>query len=206
MKKNILKITVMTGILIFLFSTIAYALIQYGTFSCWYSSSNTIGKWFDKSPCINSEIHGFPYTTVSSVNNGINRSINVWSSARIYPYKTSSTTPDIKVFFADLDYMTGYLGYWSGAVAETNNGATDYGRGTYGSVTKKVFNIHTSIIYYVPNPAYYDDYIVSHEVGHALGYYGHISNSTALMYSSSQRSTNAPNLSANEASHMKNLY
>lgn len=104
MKKNLLKSTVMTGILIFLFSTIAYALIQYGTFSCWYSGSDIIGKWFDRSPCINSEMHGFPTTTVSNVNNGINRSINVWSSARIYPYKTSSTTPDIKVYFADLDY------------------------------------------------------------------------------------------------------
>ena len=76
----------------------------------------------------------------------------------------------------------------------------------YNGASKTITEGTSAQIYYVPQVNYKDDFIITHEVGHALGWRGHGGVRDDLMCKYALANRGVFVLSTNEKNHIKQVY
>lgn len=161
----------------------AFAWEELGSFSYWYSDSNDIGYYAVSTKKVLQGTTGAGFG--SSINTYANAARSAWSSEGTFSTTTSNS--DFQIQFSDATRdETDNLGIPSNTDAITDRSdRTFIGYATYGSARKNVYVFNKTYVYLI-----YDSRtsefssdkwksIAAHEFGHALGYIGHDTNSTA---------------------------
>ncbi len=192
-----------------------WLFIRYiGTLNYWNSDSNTIAYW-PTSPLIYTECDSTKTSSVfcSSFNAGVATATAVWGNALGLDSSTTSLSlADIEIYglsAAEYEDKTGKP--WPvSSVGLTVPDSNPYGVACFGNTIKWIGKYTHAKVYILFIPTASQDEIIStttHEMGHALGYYGHSPTSTELMFFASN-STNSTiyTLTVNEINHLAQIY
>ena len=183
--------------------------VNLGTLSYWESDSSSIGRWSSTPKVYRFPLNSsFSSTFISCVsaaktqwntNAGIGLTITDSSSqANIHCY--GGTAEEIAEqtgkTAASLSGHSGMTYY---------NSKTLEGTYTYGSSTKKgyIFSDVLVVVLDLDRDAAYTKKTTIHEIGHALGWMGHSSNSSNVMY---QGSTTETTLTTADKRHLQQVY
>ncbi|MBO4860889.1 MAG: Ig-like domain-containing protein [Clostridia bacterium] len=192
-----------------------WLFIRYiGTLNYWNSDSNIIAYW-PTSPLIYTECDSTKTSSVfcSSFNAGVATATAVWGNALGLDSSTTSLSlADIEIYglsAAEYEDKTGEPWPVSG-VGLTVPDSNPYGIACFGNTIKWIGKYTHAKVYILFIPTASQDEIIStttHEMGHALGYYGHSPTSTELMFFESN-STNSTiyTLTVNEINHLAQIY
>jgi len=178
-----------------------FSLEIIGTLSYWYSNSSSIDQW-EFTPTYSIYRAGYvPATKAQTMS-------SAFSTWEYYANVKSSYT-------ASNGNITGYIYNRNDirslvptlpdiATAVTYNGRSYTGQGFDTSMgIKNYYTMTYSKIYVVNESA--GDMTYFHEVGHALGWEGHSSNSNDVMYGNAAY-RNATGLSSRDINHLKQIY
>lgn len=155
-RKTQISITALVLLVILcMFSTGAYALTDYGTFSYWYPDSNKIGFWPSSSldiftgNCIDSGWSSSNLTSYCSYG----RSAWYSTSGINYTSVYDESSADIKYYGVSQTQAT-VLGIPTDATAATAVYSTLVGSGYYGYNLKYVYSIDNVLVYFIWDTAY----------------------------------------------------
>lgn len=204
-RKMHFKFGIVVFILVVALFVQVFAVVDFGELSYYHSNSSTIGTW-TTTPTLYFTLYSPYATTASSMESATTIADSKWSGAGV-PLVKSSTSTNIRVHTGEYDTIKAlYPSFVNGVIGETVPTWTTYGTATYNSATKTVKKITSAKIYYVPKATYKDDFIVTHEVGHAIGWVGHSAVYGEVMYSQAMSNTGSFVLSTNEKNHIGQIY
>lgn len=200
-----LAISMMIGTTVY--ATTVYAT-NLGTLSYWYSDDTRIERWSS------------PPTTWSLVSDGfdssdfldyVNHARGEWRDAGI---SISSTTDYYESNFTIRGGSYDIMHNYEPSLTTTNTGtsvlsATEEGTWTYSSKNKTGYTFNNVRCYIIHKPggtsptvAKYEK-TVTHEMGHGLGWFGHSTSSSDVMYSSS---SSVNTLTSRDKNHLTQIY
>ena len=180
-----------------------------GTLYYWYSDSNEIGSWFNSSIpmyCYNlSGNSSFPFSTM------VNHAANQWSSALSVSITTTTdiSSSMISVYGGTAEQFTqlGHPGSFNNVAGFTNVDYSFLGYWYYPTTnTYKSGCVMTSgVSHILDKNATLDNYktVTTHEIGHALGWLGHSSSSSDIMYPYVSTTTT---LTTRDITHLSQTY
>ncbi len=189
-----------------------------GTLSCWYADYK---DKYGNIPSIFLKWEKSPTYSISKLNSAANDStfplmlessnaFNTWGSVLSLDMQYSYSTPDISVFggnLSELEQQGISLGDDVLGLTLMGSLVTQKGYYTYGNTQKelKIYGGDVKIgVLYIPGTSYkqYTSTII-HEIGHAMGWYGHSSNSMDVMYPYNSEITA---LTSRDKNHLKQVY
>lgn len=182
-------------------------LLNHTTLDCWYSDSNEVAYWASSPTLYVDNNYNMP---TFYFNSGVNSAKSQWTSALSISMQSStqelarikcygSTAADLYTRFGVVfDDNCGGLTY---TTYVSNSVSTTY----WGGNRKTIRQLNRATIYVPYKEISYSDQIdtVVHEFGHALGYLGHSSSKTDVMYYKVQSSYT---LKASDISHLAQFY
>ena len=176
--------------------------------SYWYSDSTKLGYRSESSTVyiyVESEVSDSNLTK-TKLQSYISTAFNKWTCTGLnFAYTSSQSSADIvvkAVSLMDADDIYGLDPTKSGATLHTSETLSYYG--SYGSSQKYIYSINTTNLYLIQCPSFSDSdfrLVMVHEMGHALGYYGHYSTGAVMK---SSPTTTTP--STNEVRHLSQSY
>ncbi len=177
-----------------------------GNLSQWANvESNIVGYW-DYSPYLYTEKLDSSPTFYFAT--GCNTAISSWNSALGLSMITTANINDADILVyggnhTQLESKGGHLE--PGVVGLTESHGTYNGYYTYGSKYKMQVKMDTATIYILSNGSSSDRYknVCTHELGHAVGFFGHSSSSSAVMYYASH---DGYTLTTAEKAHLQQIY
>lgn len=203
LRKKIISIVICIALTVL--PTISIQAANLGTLSYWYSDSDTIGRWDESSINVNTNrlnSNNTFYFLVAMVH-----ALGQWSTPTGITLTKTTTTGPI-VYYGGTKAEIDTLGLFTlpasatGATGTTN---TTEGTWTYGSTTKT--GLKTTYAYgcIVDNGRTADEYkkTATHELGHALGWKGHSSTTTDVMYS---QPSSVTTLTSRDKNHLSQVY
>lgn len=180
MKKGlviILSLFILIGI-----SSNVYALEVIGELDYWESNANNIASFMNKTPDIYSQTLGtFNLTTLRQL---VANARNQWAGAGVpCNITTTESIAEIKVYGGSLQEIQSVepLFLSSDAGLTISSQILQTGAYLYNGGYKNLFKIVSAIVYVRTGLAYPAN-AVTHEIGHSLGWRGHISASGHVMY------------------------
>lgn len=188
-------------------SITALAATNLGTLSYWYSDSDKIARW-DKSS-INVNISKLNSNASFYFINGIGHGCNQWDDTLgiTLKYGSSYTSAPIKFYGGTKDEVSAYGDF---TISSSTNGVTQRtlsveGTWKYGNTSKDGYLLSSAIGCIIDKDHTTDEYkkTCTHELGHALGWVGHSSNSSDIMYSSGSSVTS---LTTRDSNHLSQVY
>lgn len=206
MKKAIFSI-ILCFMLVTTLSNTALAATNLGTLSCWYSDSDYIARWDKSSITV--------YTNKLNSNGSFYFSMGTyfgcskWDDALEIKISSSSsdTSAPIKFYGGTRDEVNAFGDV---TISQLNNGVTQYtssveGTWKYGNTSKTGRLMSSAVGYIIDNGRTTDEYekTCAHEIGHALGWAGHSSNSSDIMYSYGSSVTS---LTTRDSEHLSQVY
>lgn len=186
-------------------SITALAATNLGTLSYWYSDS--IARW-DKSS-INVYTNKLNSNGYFYFLNGINHGCDQWDDALgiTLNYGSTYTSAPIKFYGGTKDEVSAYGDF---TITSSTNGVTILtvsveGTWKYGNTTKTGYLLSSAVGCIIDKDHTTDEYkkTCTHELGHALGWVGHSSNSSDIMYSLGSSVTS---LTTRDSKHLSQVY
>ena len=175
--------TIITFCLCFmLLSVVAYAIVpDLGNLSYWYSDEALIGKWLDTPSIYSTSVESSPNS--ATVASWVSIARTQWANARIATTTTtSSSTASINVYAGKLNSLRPLcpnLDQFSAGYTETTR--STYGKYHYQGIEKTRVTISKGKVYICTDLTSYPATVAVHEIGHALGWIGHTTDSTSVM-------------------------
>ena len=174
--------------------------------NCWYSNTDEIGKW-SFTPTISS----IKLNSNSSFyfEDGYSRARSQWGNAGITTTNNgTSTSSNIVCYGGTVNQIYSTTGYQvpSNVCGITNCSATlTNTRLEYDGLTYKIYNISHANVYILDlgNNLNKTKMTCIHEVGHSLGWFGHSTLSSDIMYS---YSTENITLTTRDKNHLVQVY
>ncbi len=206
MKKAIISI-ILCFMLVTTLSDTALAATNLGTLSCWYSDSDSIARWDKSSITV--------YTNKLNSNGSFYFSMGMflgcgkWEDALGITISSSSYNTSAPIIFygGTRDEVSAYADF---TISSSTNGVTQRiqsveGTWKYGNTSKTGMLISSAVGYIIDKNHTTDEYekTCAHELGHALGWAGHSSNSSDIMYSSGSSVTS---LTTRDSEHLSQVY
>lgn len=182
----------------FLFCSTALAVTVIGDLNYWYSDSNKIAKWESNPSFSITGTSNTPYMFNTYVKDGYSK----WNSGGVpNTYKTSGgTIPVYGGTYTEIKAM--YPAFSSTATGTTVSSIISL-NAVYRtpSGNKNGYKMSSSIIYFATDRANTKTY--AHEAGHSLGWSGHSSNSSDIMYGTQ---TSVTSLTTRDKNHLNQIY
>lgn len=185
-----------------------------GTLNVWKSSSYTIGKWSSIPTRVNLVYSNTIGDTAVPLSSITNTAVDEWNYAlntNMSCYNTGSSGP-LTMYTGTKAEMRA-LGLFSHYENDNVVGSTVTTKNFYGTwncpaIPDKAYSYTITraycVVYYISGrPAERYANTAVHELGHALGWFGHSTSSSDVMYSNSNTRTS---LTYNEISHLRQLY
>lgn len=178
---------------------------ELGTLSYWYSDSDTIRRW----GTIPSSIYSKKLNSTASFYYliGLDHGISQWNSALSKSMSRGTSTSTLS-FYGGTKAELDALGTFS--LSTTNTGLTlitssSEGTWKYGTTSKTGRKISKAVGCVVDKGRTSDQYkkTATHEFAHALGWAGHSSESTDIMYATSSSITT---LTTRDKRHLTQVY
>lgn len=199
------KILKMFAVLIcmLIISSSVFAVEVIGTLLYWESDGNDIRKFMNTTPYIYAEtLGGYNQITLSSQ---VTNARNQWNGAGVPCNITSnSSSALVKVYGGTLsEIRTRVPSFLSNYAGLTLSSATKQtGVYVYNSSRKYLYKINSATIYARSDNTYQQN-VVTHEVGHSIGWAGHIPTSGNVMYSYMSSVTN---LTTRDKRHLNQIH
>lgn len=179
-----------------------------GTIPYWESTSNEIGRWKTERRAFN-QILGMNGFSSSDFSSYVSHARTQWSNSSISVTQTSSSSnANIKIMggnYMVLSLQNPNIQSWMAGYAEYVNRAYE-GDWTYMGGPKTGYtlsNANCYIIFSAGKSADHYKSVATHELGHAMGWMGHSSNSNHLMYSETNGVTS---LTTTDKRHIGQIY
>lgn len=166
----------------------------------WYSDKSSIGFFYDSPSIFLDYDSNYP-----SVGTAAQYASQQWNNADISNYFTS-TSSGAKIGMFCYDYST--LHAIEPLITSSTSGLTDVtatyvGDFTYNSSTKFGYSHIGAYVFVVTDVSSNYQKTCTHELGHALGWNGHSSNSSDVMY---YATTSITSLTTRDIDHLKQVY
>ncbi|UFJ39758.1 hypothetical protein LOK74_17105 [Brevibacillus humidisoli] len=202
------KVMVVSLLTTFLFSSVAFAA-DLGTLNYWYSDKDIINRWGYKSMSIwSGSIDGFSTSKFASY---VSHAISQWNSAGFSLSGEDDETDSVIRIYGGT-YNT--LKEMEPSLKTSNTGLTSYDGGTkyegewiYSGSEKSSYKISSPVNVYIVYKSGRSDSgfkkTSTHELGHALGWRGHSSRSSDVMYGSASEVTQ---LTSRDKNHLLQVY
>lgn len=188
-------------------SITALAATNLGTLSYWYSDSDSIARW-DKSS-LNVYTNKLNSNSSFSFLIGISHGCDQWDDTLglTLSYGSTYTSAPIKFYGGTKDEVSAYGDF---SITSSTNGVTQRtssveGTWKYGNTTKTGRLVSSAVGCIIDKDHTADEYrnTCTHELGHALGWAGHSSNSSDIMYSYGSSETS---LTTRDSKHLSQVY
>ena len=185
------------------------AVASLGSLPYWYSDEDSIGRWNASSLTVykNKLNNNGNFYFIQGISYGVNLWEDVTDLSILSGTSTSFSTAPIQFQGGTVAEINAYGTFTATA---SNNGLTQItysieGTWSYGSATKSGWLISNAIGYIVDKNHTTDEYknTCTHELGHALGWYGHTTNPVDIMYSYGSSVTT---LSYRDTYHLAQVY
>lgn len=188
-------------------STTALAATNLGTLSCWYSDYDYIARWNKSSITV--------YTNKLNSNGSFYFSMGMylgcgkWEDALGITISSSSydTSAPIKYYGGTKNEVSAYGDF---TIDSSTNGVTQraqYVEGTwkYGNTSKTGYLVSSAVGCIIDKNHTTDEYekTCTHELGHALGWAGHSSNTSDIMY---KKGSSVTSLTTRDIEHLSQVY
>lgn len=199
----VISITVLTANLVADSSTVL------GTLSYWYSDGEYIARWSVTNIGVYMVgLHGSPSSLFYS---GMSRAASLWSSTLgiTVTANTTNTSPEITFYGGTQDELNaeGTFTVDSSYDGLTRSYTKVEGTWNYGTTTIEGRTLTSAYGYVLMTDSYSQAHynnVALHELGHALGWRGHSSETTDVMYKSS--SSSRVNLTTRDKNHLAQVY
>lgn len=178
-----------------------------GTLSYWYSDASSIGRWKTQ-PAVWASVMDSNSFNTSDFASWVNHAMSQWSYVRSSYGVDDKSSANIKIYGGEYDTLKAIeprLGDSSshGGTFVSNTYEGDW---VYSSTTKTGNKVTGASAYiweklFKGNDAYKNT--VTHEFGHAIGWAGHSSSSSDVMYTSN---TSIITLTTRDKNHLKQVY
>ena len=176
-----------------------------GSLSYWYSNDTNIGRWTSSPNIVSTKLNNnssFYYTSGLSTartqwNSALGLSMSISSSGGIMFFGGTKAELEASGYFSLTSSSCGYT-YFTTVAKE--------GIYTYGNTIIEGYILYLIYSCVIDRGMSADmcKEVASHELGHALGYYGHyVSNSTSVMYPTAHENYT---LKSWETSHLQQVY
>lgn len=209
MKKAIFSIILCFMLITTWSNTSLAATSSLGTLSCWYSDSDYIARWDKSSITVYSNklnSNGSFYFSM-----GMYLACGKWDDVLGITISSSSydTSAPIKFYGGTQNEVSAYADF---TISSSINGITKLnynpyieGIWKYGNTSKTGLLISSAVGYIIDKDHTTDEYenTCIHELGHALGWLGHSSNSSDIMYSYGSSVTT---LTTRDSEHLSQVY
>lgn len=205
--RKIVFSTILCFTVVMFLTVTPYAATNLGILSYWHSDKDLIGRWDKRS--IDICFDKLNTDTSFYFVNGMTHGCREWDDVTGITFNRNlSNTSSPIVFYG------GTLGqiYESTGLTIDNklNGVTYYtytreGIWQYGSSSKTGCKITNAVGYIIDKGHTIEEYrnTCTHELGHALGWFGHSGNSSDIMYS---LGTSVTSLTARDVNHLSQIY
>lgn len=202
--------TITACFLILILPSTTMALPHYGTFPFWYSDSTSIGRFESTNNTVGFAIESGAAMTAENLIAYTDHALFTAWPLRNYTYTgTDYNSARLKVAVITRGTANN-LGLPSNAVG-VNGWVGHYisATGSYGGITRAIFTIpcyQTFLVWDSITRNFSTNQwrnVSSHEHGHGIGYAGHNSNSTQLMFHQMNSATTAQ---LQDKRHMRNMY
>lgn len=198
-------ISILLALIVMFVECKAYAL----SFSYWYSNSNQIGRWPLYIPVV--YIHKLNSNSSFYFTQGMNQAINQWRNTLDIDLSgsTSSTywQSNLRFHGGTVAQINAYgdISYQSGTAGRTEWIWSYEGSATFASSTKYIYTISSAKGYVLDDGNSQNDtyQTCAHELGHSLGWDGHSSNSSDVMYKISHTQFT---LTTRDKRHLQQVY
>lgn len=176
--------------------------------SYWYSDASQISRWTSTPKTWTTVVDGF---SSSDFQTYVNHAINEWKNANISTSTASSSSgANIIIRGGTYDALLDYIPtLTSSETGKTRIKVNPEGTYRYNNTTKIGYIVTEAYVYIVYKPGgtspSTDAYkkTATHELGHALGWDGHSSNSSDVMYGKSHEQKS---LTTRDKLHLKQVY
>lgn len=179
-----------------------------GTIPYWESDYSEIGRWKTERKTFNQILSTSSFST-SDFASYVSHARTQWTNSSItVTQATSSSSANIKFIGGDFAALTLYnpnVKSWMAGYAELI-GKNYEGEWTYMGGPKTGYtltNVECYIVFFTGKTADYYKHVATHELGHALGWIGHSSNSSTVMYPSANSVTS---LTTTDKRHIGQIY
>lgn len=188
---------------ILFFIVLCSIIVNAGSIICeisyWYSNGIKIGRWYESITFSTQGTASCPTNFTTNVSTGF----GAWSSAGISNgYTTSFNDASIPVYggpYTEIKVLN--PSFSTTATGQTEIGATYIGDYMYGASAKSGYSMDNATMYIATDRASSKTY--KHEAGHALGWFGHSTNSGDIMY---ETESSVTSLTLRDKNHLVQIY